>query len=176
MMKKTIPKYVLILFGILSIVPVLGGILGLGFILAGLIVYKNKTLVIVGCLGVLITTSSIMYLKYYGNHRGPFDSSRIMVAQKRMNFLIKEVEFYKLNKGHYPSELIEIKKESRTVNIHDPVQDVNNDLSDKSFYYKPAYAKYYLFSKGFDGQAFTKDDILPEISILDSSKVGIILH
>lgn len=176
---KQIRKYrtsTFVILGLLACIPILGGVIGLVILILGLFVYQNKQLVILGIAGIIITSSIILYLNYNTTHRGIYDESRIAVAKTKLKSLLKEIEFYKLNNGYYPKNLLELKNETSWVNFNDPIQQVHPDSSDHNFYYESINKKYQLFSKGFDGKAFTSDDVLPQIDIHDSSKIGLIIR
>ncbi len=164
----------LILFLLLCLLPILGGVLGLGLILYGIYNRNKKPYIAIGIIGIISTIIGIAVLNYKATHRGSFDQARIMMAQNTMTSLVKEIEFYKLDFGNYPDSLQMLKKISSHLDLYDPLQDVNPNLLDKNYYYRLSGNKYYLFSKGFDGIPFTNDDIMPNIIIKDTSKIGLI--
>lgn len=168
-----IARWKLVLLGILAITPILGGIISLGLLVLSLTIYRNKVLMIIGIIGILVTILFCFRLIYYGSHRGPFDQSRVITAKERMRDIFREIELYKLSYGKYPDNLNELKNNYPQLIIHDPIQDVNAKLSDHNFYYKVIGSKYYFFSKGFDGKPFTKDDILPSMIGINPNNTGI---
>lgn len=171
---KNISKWVLVLLGIICLTPIIGGITGGILIILGLLVYKNKVLILIGIGGVAVTIVLYSYLIYYSSHRGPFDEGRVVVAQREMNDLIKDIELYKLNYGQYPQDLQTLKHNDSNIKITDPIQDVNPDQP-PYYYYKIVNERYLLFSKGFDGLPFTSDDILPLMIGTNPNKIGIII-
>ena len=87
-----------------------------------------------------------------------------------MNNLIKDIEFYKIQNGEYPKTLNDLDSYS----IYDPTQDSKG--KNNCFNYKLIGDKYLLFSSGIDRIPNTKDDIYPEICVVDSSKIGLLKY
>jgi hypothetical protein len=172
--KKNISVGLFVVLGFLAIVPFIGGVLGVFYIIFGLTKFKNTLLVIIGFLGLFLSGVMPLVVRHYSTHRGPFDNSRIKVSKKRMGVLVKEIEFYRLTNGDYPFNLVELKGGRQDIIVLDQIQDVNRELSDKSFFYEKKGSKYYLFSKGFDGIPFTKDDIYPDLFINNGNNIGLI--
>jgi hypothetical protein len=172
--KKKVSSWIIVLLSFVCLAPILGGIVGLILVVFSLVAFKNRWLLIVGAMGVLVTIVSMVTLQYFGTHRGPFDASRIVVAKSNMGTIIRELEYYEKNYGHYPDSLIFLKASNPRIMLYDPIQEVNPKISDHKFYYKLINHKYYLFSKGFDGIPFTKDDIFPDVDI-NSNSIGLII-
>jgi hypothetical protein len=159
--------------GLLGIIPFIGAIAGVVLLLAGIFKFKDKYLILIGSACILFT---ICYYKIAFPDMPKttnMDSYFVGTSQTRLDNLMKDVEFYKLQIGIYPGSLEEAKKNSDAVWLTDPIQ---NNLGRKSnkYYYKKVGDKYYLFSTGKDGIAFTDDDIYPTITSSDCSKFGLI--
>jgi hypothetical protein len=172
---KRISRPVYFIIGFVCATPILGGIAGAVFLIAGLTVYKNKALAIIGAAGVLITCTIILYINYNETHRGPYDEGRVLAAERWMGDIIREIELYKLNNDKYPDSLSDVKRFYHNLIIIDPVQQVHPELHDHTFFYKRLNNGYVLFSRGFDGVPFTKDDILPSMDGINPKKIGLVL-
>lgn len=157
------PPYLL---GLICFIPLFGLIVGIVLVLLGLFHYKDKLLVLIGCLGVIFT---IGYYKYTfpDSER---DKQFAKISQMQLNSLIKDIEYYKLQNGNYPDKLEQLQNSNSMVLIYDPLQPKNGKSS--KFNYILVGDRYKLFSSGIDGIANTKDDIFPEVE--DISKVGLI--
>ncbi len=156
--------------GILCFIPVLGIFIGIGYILLGLLLYKNKWMAIIGGLGIMFTfiLYSVLFPQLWSKKES--DKQFANLAQIQLNNLIRDIEFYKLQNGHYPQNLVQLKSSNAMVIIFDPLQ-IGNKLN-SNFNYVLVGEKYRLFSSGIDRIPNTKDDIYPNIK--DSSKTGFI--
>jgi hypothetical protein len=58
------------------------------------------------------------------------------------------------------------------------LQVIIMNVEPRNFYYEidESTSHYYLLGVGVDGQPFTSDDILPEITIKNDSKIGLQFH
>ena len=97
-----------------------------------------------------------------------------------LNSAVKDIEFYKLQHGHYPASLREVEpKDKMQMNdFIDPTSIQHKGTSDGRFYYEldPSGAFYYLRSVGQDGIPFTNDDILPTLSEDELKNTGLRLQ
>ncbi|HWK04437.1 MAG TPA: type II secretion system protein GspG [Puia sp.] len=169
---KSKPPYLL---GFLCLIPLVGAFVGLGLLLYGLLKYKDKWLSIIGALGIFWTVIVYSALFYAGTHASVFTKGFEDISQMQLNSLVKNIEFYKLAHGQYPDSLQQLLKDDKLVPIYDAVQGMN--AKKISYYnYQKAGDKYLLFSSGQDGIPNTKDDLFPQITITDSSKIGLIKH
>jgi len=158
----------------LCLTPILGGIVGIILLIPAIWINKSRFLLIIGIIGVLLTTFEVSYLLYFEKNRGPFDTSRIITAKKWMREILDEIELYKLSNSSYPDSLRQLISSNAHIHLLDPIQQVNPEI-DQYFFYKKDSLKYYLFSKGFDGIPFTKDDIMPNLSGINIDKIGLIV-
>jgi len=95
------------------------------------------------------------------------------LSQIKLNYIMKDVEFYKIQNGVYPESLEQIKKNVFGW-IDDPIQSRKGNGINTRFNYKKVGDKYYLFSSGIDGIPHTKDDLYPTFAKTDRSKFGLI--
>lgn len=169
---KSKPPYLL---GLLCLIPLVGAFVGLGLLLYGLIKYKDKWLSIIGTAGILWTIIFYSALFYAGTHASIFKKGFIELSQMQLNALVKNIEFYKLQHGQYPESLKQLLSDDKLA----PINDVATGMTIKgnSYYnYQKIGDRYLLFSSGQDRIPNTKDDLFPQVTITDSSKVGLIKH
>lgn len=170
--KRNKPPYLL---GLLCLIPLIGAFVGLGLLLYGLLKYKDKWLSIIGAAGILWTIVAYSTLFYAGTHASVFKEGFQDMSQMQLNSLVKNIEYYKLTHGQYPDSLQQILKDDKLAVINDVAQGMK--IKEISYYnYKKIGDKYSLFSSGQDGIPNTKDDLFPQVTITDSSKIGLIRH
>jgi hypothetical protein len=166
------PPYLL---GLLCLVPLIGAFVGLGLLLYGLFRYKDKWLSIIGASGIAWTIIVYSTLFYAGTHAAVFKKGFEDISQMQLNSLVKNIEYYKLVHGQYPDKLEQLHNDDKLAPINDPVQGLQ--IKRDSYYnYEKVGDKYILFSSGQDGIPNTKDDLFPQVTITDSSKIGLIRH
>lgn len=169
---KPKPPYLL---GLLCLMPLVGAFVGLGLLLYGLLKYKDKWLSIIGAAGIVWTIFVYSTLFYAGTHASVFKKGFEDISQMQLNSLVKNIEFYKLAHGQYPDSLHQLLEDDKLAPINDAAQGMNT--KENSYYnYQKIGDKYSLFSSGQDGIPNTKDDLFPQITITDSSKIGLIRH
>ena len=169
---KSKPPYLL---GLLCLIPLVGAFVGLGLLLYGLLKYKDKRLSIIGAAGILWTILVYSTLFYAGKHASIFKKGFEDISQMQLNSLVKNIEFYKLAHEQYPDSLKQLLDDDKLAPINDAAQGM--DTKENSYYnYEKIGDKYLLFSSGQDGIPNTKDDLFPQITITDSSKIGLIKH
>jgi Type II secretion system (T2SS), protein G len=167
---KSRPPYLL---GLLCLIPLIGGFVGLGLLISGLLRYKDKWLVMIGAFGILFTVGIYSYLFYYMKHGELSKKGFAEISQMQLNSLVKNVEFYKLQHGQYPDNLQQLLEDDKLAPITDAIQSVQG--RENSYYnYQRSGNKYLLFSSGQDGLPNTKDDLYPQVTIGDSSKIGLV--
>ena len=167
---KSKPPYLL---GLLCLIPLVGAFVGLGLLLYGLIKYKDKWLSIIGATGILWTIIVYSTLFYAGTHASVFRKGFEEISQMQLNSLVKNVEYYKLIHGQYPDNLKQLLEDDKLAPINDAVQSMK--IKGNSYYsYEKIGDRYSLFSSGQDGIPNTKDDLFPQVTITDSSKIGLI--
>ena len=167
---KSKPPYLL---GLLCLIPLVGAFVGLGLLLYGLLKYKDKWFSIIGAAGILWTIIVYSTLFYAGTHASVFKKGFEDISQMQLNSLVKNIEFYKLAHGQYPDNLKQLLNDDKLATINDAAQGMNT--KDSSYYnYEKVGNNYILFSSGQDGIPKTKDDLYPQVTISDSSKIGLI--
>ena len=162
-------------WGLLCLVPLIGFFNGIVMIVKGISKYKDIKYTVIGIGGVLLTIGLYGSLFYQMKFGTAFDSADKEMAVDNLNTLVKSIEFYKLQNNHYPDSLQEVNEGGLAV-----ISD-NMDKSDmfsfknvKLYNYKKVGNKYILFSSGFDGIPYTKDDVYPTINVSDTSKFGLL--
>jgi hypothetical protein len=140
---------------------------------------RSWQLVLLGTCGILFTVLIYGALFYFGfvQRGGIYDKLRSQLAVTMLNDTVKEIEFFKLQNGHYPANLDEIQSKEKTHfnNMMDPTWIERPGSKFTQFYYElgPAGTFYFLRSVGPDDIPFTIDDILPSISENDQTNVGL---
>ena len=161
------PPYLL---GVFCFIPIVGIFVGFVLIMLGIFQYKDRLMIIIGSLGIVFTIVlySVLFPGLWDKKEN--EKQFAIVSQMQVNELIKEIEFYKLQKGKYPDNLEQLQKSKSMVMIFDPLQSGKDNSS--KYNYDLVGDRYKLFSSGIDKIPNTKDDIYPEID--DSTKVGFI--
>lgn len=168
--KRDKPPYLL---GLLCLIPLIGAFVGLGLLLYGLLKYKDKWLSIIGAAGILWTVIVYSTLFYAGKNAAVFKKGFEDISQMQLNSLVKNIEYYKLTHGQYPDRLEQLRDDDKLAPINDAAQGMNT--KGEVFYnYEKIGDKYSLFSSGQDGVPNTMDDLFPQVTITDSSKIGLI--
>ena len=160
--------------GLICLIPVVGAIAGVIFIVNGISKYKDKWFIIIGFSGIVFTMCISAFLFYYLNLGRVMRSGFAGNSQMQLNTLMKDIEFYKIKNGAYPDSLEQISKDDPMAWIDDPLQSGFGNSENIKFNYQKVGNHYYLFSSGIDGIPNTKDDIYPQVAPTDSAKFGLI--
>lgn len=164
-----------------SFIPLIGIVFGIIAIVWG-IVRRVRSLVILGAGGILFSVVLYSALFYFGFHQrgGFYDKLRSQMAVTMLNSAVKEVEYYKLQHGHYPNTLhdLDTKDPNKLPTVFDPTSMERKGTNDSYFYYEldASGTSYFLRSVGPDGIPFTADDILPTISEDERKHTGLRLE
>jgi hypothetical protein len=164
-----------------SFIPLFGVVFGLIAIIWG-IARRAWQLILLGVCGILVTVVIYGSLFYFGlfQRGGIFDKLRSQLAVTILNDAVKEIEFYKLQHGHYPPKLAELDPKDKTqmAKTFDPSINDLNWKRDRHFFYQldPSGSFYFLRSVGPDGVPFTADDIVPTIPKNEREKTGLRLE
>jgi len=169
---KSKPPYLL---GLLCLIPLVGAFVGLGLLLYGLLKYKDKWLSMIGIAGILWTILIYSTLFYAEKNATVFKKGFEDISQLQLNSLVKHIEYYKLTHGQYPDRLEQLRDDDKLAPIHDAAQGMNSK-GEVLYNYEKIGDKYSLFSSGQDGIPNTKDDLFPQVTVTDSSKIGLIKH
>lgn len=169
--------------GGMSFIPMLGVLFGIVAIIWGLLTKKlgGKRLVAIGAAGISFTVLLYGALFYFGvmQRGGVYDELRTKLAQTTINSLVQSIEFYKVQNGSYP-ESLKVLQESLPkdsfVSTFDPTDVKVGGQPRQFFYERVGNEHYYLRGLGADGQPFTPDDILPQISPAPNNKTGILFE
>lgn len=169
--------------GGMSFIPLIGVIFGIIAIVWGLVTKKHggKRLAAIGAAGIGFTIILYGALFYFGlmQRGGVYDDLRTKLAQTTINSLVQSIEFYKVQHGNYPESLKALQEslpKDSLVSVFDPT-DVKVGVQPRFFYYERiGQDHYYLRGLGSDGQPFTPDDILPQVSSTPGSKAGLLLE
>jgi hypothetical protein len=162
------------LIGIICLIPLIGAITGFVLIILGIVHYKDKVFVILGCLGILFTIGFYSYLFHFTQRSSSVKSAYAEITQGELNDWVKCIEFYRLQKGSYPDSLPQIDTKNSFITIADPLQTSSGNDKTGTFQYQKVGQKYLLFSVGKDGVPNTPDDIYPNFKNADTSKLGFI--
>lgn len=163
--------------GWLGLIPLVGGVVGIGLILLGIFKYQDKKLILIGSFALLFTIGVYGSLSYYTFYSEAGGKNVVPITQVWLNDLIKDVEFYKLKNGVYPDSLEQLQNLSNNevVFVYDPMLFSRPGAKQKKFNYHKIGNKYTLFSSGLDKMPGTPDDIYPSVALSDSSKIGLII-
>jgi len=171
------------IIGGLSFIPLVGVLFGIISITWGLAASKadGKRLVVMGLAGICLTLILYGALFYWGfaQRGGVYDDLRKKLTQSTLNSLVPSVEYYKMQHGQYPASLKELQqslpKESFAFVFDSSAPSIAS--GPKYFFYeRVGEDHYYLRAVGPDGQPFTADDIVPELTPAEANKTGLLLE
>jgi len=166
--KSIKPRY---LIGILCLIPLVGALIGFGMIMFGIFQYRDKWVVFIGAIGILVT---VYFIKSNDLHSKSSIKNFAAGDKYELNDLVKQIEFYKLQNGVYPDSLKQIDVKGEMVIINDPILSLS-ECKNTLFNYHRIGKKYTLFSSGIDTIPNSADDIYPSLKI-DTSKIGLIIN
>lgn len=95
------------------------------------------------------------------------------LTKKNLTRLVPAVEMYKIINGKYPDSIQQANYAKEPIDILDTKPSPNK--KPVILYYKNMGDKYQLFSTGFDNIPYTVDDVHPDFSAIDTTKLGITL-
>jgi hypothetical protein len=166
--------------GGLSFIPLLGVPLGIAAVIwAAATKRRGRVLLaVLGSGGIALTCVLYGALFYFGfaQRGGIYDNLRAQLAQTSLNSLVQSIEFYKLQTGHYPASLEELKEslpKNSLVIIFDPTGVAAGQRARPFYYRRVDEAHYYLRGLGADGIPFTADDIVPQVAPDPDSHIGL---
>ena len=156
--------------GWLGLIPLIGGFVGIGLIALGIFKYKDKKLTLIGFAALLFTVLIYSYLFYDLQYSERGRRTHIEFTERFLNDMVKNIEFYKLQKGAYPDSLKQLTEVDPNVIITDYFPIGKKDEKQSYYNYKKTDSSYTVYSSGFDGIPNTKDDIYPTIKIPKASQ------
>lgn len=167
----------------LSYIPLIGVLFGVVAFVWGVVTRRSggKKLALIGAGGILFTISLYGSLFYFGfvRRKGVFADLRLKLAQIQLNQLVPQIELYKIQYGHYPASLEELRKalpKDSMVFVFDSACAAFDHNPRLFFYEKVGDDHYRLLSVGPDCKAHTADDIQPQIDSNSAGKVGFLLE
>ena len=169
--------------GGLSFIPALGVVFGVSAITWGLVTKKagGGRVAWIGAAGIGCTVLMYGALFYFGfmQRGGVYDDLRLKMAQSTINSVVPVIEMYKLQSGSYPESMAVLKDslpKDSTVMLFDPSTMHMGQVPTYFFYQRAGQDHYYLRGVGPDGVPFTADDIVPQISVVNGSKIGLLVE
>ena len=167
-----------------SFIPLLGVPLGIIAIIWGLVTKKKgkRALILLGAGGIVFTVlvyGSLFYFAFV-QRGGLYAGLYKQLAQTSLQSLVKEIEFFKLQHGAYPARLDELLPTAKDsfISVYDLTQVHLGSTNAPLYFYElqPDKQHYYLRSVGPDQIPFTPDDILPQFTPEEMSKMGLLTH
>ena len=124
-------------------------------------------------------TGGIIYYSYYSL----FISTSGLTAEiwkkttrQHLIELVQRIEDYKAAKGQYPQSLTDLPSTNKGRRIYDLLSMrgkwSSKDLKLYVYDLQPGGRTYFLYSRGLDGEAFTSDDVFPQLSPEEAAKFG----
>lgn len=176
---EPISRWAFVIAGI-SFVPLFGVPFGIAAVLWGLFRLDRDggRVAAVGAGGVLFSVLLYGGLFYFGfvKRGGLYNHLREELASTMLTNLVSEIEFYRVEHGHYPQSLEDLSggAEDPAASIYDPTL-VSVKGKRRLFYYKLSEdgSGYYLRGVGPDGIPFTADDLLPQVAHVPGSDIGL---
>jgi hypothetical protein len=162
--------------GWLGLIPLVGAFVGIGLVVLGLIKYRDRKLILIGCAAILFTIIIYGSLFYYAFYSKAGEEQFARSSQTFLNELVKDIEFYKIQNGDYPDSLQQLVKPNEIVWLDDPILARRPGTKNTKFNYQKIGNKYTLFSSGLDRIPNTTDDIYPTVALSDTSKFGLIIR
>ncbi|MDE3182806.1 MAG: type II secretion system protein GspG [Bacteroidota bacterium] len=162
--------------GWLGLIPLVGGIVGIGLIILGVFKYRDRKLIIIGAADLFFTVAIYSSMFYYFMYSDAAAKGFAQTSQMFLNGLVKELEFYKLKNGSYPDSLEQLPRNHDIFSIHDPLLSRRPGTKDTKYNYRKTGDTYILFSSGIDRIPNTKDDIYPTETLNNISKTDTTKH
>ncbi|CAN5153358.1 hypothetical protein BH09PSE6_BH09PSE6_34370 [soil metagenome] len=169
-------------FGGLSFIPLLGLPFGIAAVVWGLVSRRpgGRGLAAIGAGGIALSVALYAGLYWFGfvQTGGLYDGMRLRLAQAAIDDLVPAIEFYKLQTGAYPESLEQLHASLPANNFSaafDPGVSGQGVPLRYFFYERVDDDHYYLRGVGPDRIAFTADDLLPNVTVVEGSKVGLLL-
>jgi hypothetical protein len=170
--KVTLVEYIL---GFCSFIPLLGVLLGVLSIVFGALKFKSGgwKLVLLGVGGILFTIGlyGALFFFMFSGKNNMMNEMQLQMAKGNLRQCVMDLEFYHQVHGEYPDKLEDLGGAKRPfaagmVNFYDRTGGFGSNMKLQLFYYEktPDGTGYYLLGRGPDGESFTADDVLPDLS------------
>jgi hypothetical protein len=157
-----------------SFVPLVGIVTGIICIIIATVGKKSNSKLLGGLGFAGVMSSVVVYgsLFYQLLNNEEFSKGFEAHAIGAMTSLVRDIEYYKLQQGHYPESMAALRGSLRvgeTAFFLDISGSLNTDGEQGTLYYEVTNGgeHYLLFSVGQDAEPFTQDDIFP---IVDPEK------
>jgi len=134
--------------------------MGLALLILGIVLYKNWKMIVIGAVDMLLTVAMVIWGFVFLLETHVFHRQRVVVAQRELNYMVRQMEFYKFENGKYPGDLWELNHFDHGVFPVDPTQE---GFFNNLYNYQNFGDHYTLFSVGPDGIPHTSDDIFPVV-------------
>jgi hypothetical protein len=163
----------------ISFIPVIGVFAGMACILLAIIGRRSNSILLggLGFSGIMCTV--ILYGVILPSVINSIDFSKSfeLHAKSAMTSLVRQAEYFKLQHGHYPESLEELRsnlKDGEIVFSYDMSGPLGPDQEPREFYYEVVGdgENYILFGVGGDAEPFTSDDIYPLIDPVMDKNIG----
>lgn len=152
--------------------PIIGLFISL-YILANTKKINSTIIVPLAIISLLVNSVVIGSLIYISFDDSIFNESQEDLAKIKLDNIVKSIEYYKLLNSEYPDSLGQLNSE-HPMEINVDFIQVDKSRNIVKFYYeKVGLNNYHLFSRGWDGMEFTKDDIYPSLS--ESKNIGLLI-
>lgn len=112
-------------------------------------------------LSVIILSSFgyFVYVEYQFKHGHMFDEVSVESTKKEMQFLVGQIEAYRIANGKYPESLDQLFKFYKMTPRVDILLSRNRKIEDSYFNYSRTGNSFVLFSSGLDQKPNTNDDL-----------------
>jgi hypothetical protein len=160
------------LIGFCCLIPLFGLFAAAAAIVLGILKFRQGgwILFLLAFLGIGVT-AGLGYFLVHGvllGNKGLF----AVESRKELTLLVQKIEDYKDKNGKYPESLESLK--TKTAFIDPFTIKLGDQKGAEPYLYilQPDGKTYYLFSRGPDGEAFTADDIFPDIPNSQAATIG----
>jgi hypothetical protein len=154
-------------YGILTIIPIFGLIIGILLFRKGVIL-RNRLLLFIGGFGIFFTLAFFVGGLFFSKYSDLGKRKRVELARISLNRVMQDIEYYKIQFGNYPDSLEELKIVDNMVFIMDPLSQKGVFSRNLNYlqYKKIDSSHYTVYSAGYDRIPNTVDDVYPLASKL----------
>ena len=108
---------------------------------------------------ILSIVGYLLYAKYQFRSGDKFNEALLESTKKEMQFLVGQIEAYKIAKDEYPDSLDQLFQFYKMTPRVDILLLRNHNSEDSYFNYRRSGESFVLFSSGIDQKANTQDDL-----------------